>query len=190
MTGSLFGTVKDESGGVLPAASVRVSSPALIGGPSSTLTNEKGQFRLPELAPGVYTLEIEMAAFATYREEELRIAVGGSVERTVMLKLAGVAESVDVEGRSLIEARRSGLSSRYQSKQLGTIPVRRYSMFDFIRAAPGVSATSPSSGTNNSVSVFGSGVNENKFLLGPPRAAHRSPPGTTKSSIRISSDGR
>ena len=38
-------------------------------------------------------------------------------------------------------------------------------MFDFIRAAPGVSPTSPSSGTVNSVSAFGSGINENAFLI-------------------------
>jgi hypothetical protein len=166
ITGSLFGTVKDESDAVLPATAVRLSSPALIGGPGSTVTNEKGQFRLPELAPGVYTLEIERTGFASYREEELRVAVGGSIERTVILKLAGIADSVDVEGQgSLIEARRSGRSSRYGTEQLKSIPVRRYSIFDFIKAAPGVSPTSASSGTNNSVSVFGSGVNENAFLL-------------------------
>ena len=34
-------------------------------------------------------------------------------------------------------------------------------MFDFIRMAPGVSATTPGSLLSNSVSVFGSGTNEN-----------------------------
>jgi TonB dependent receptor-like, beta-barrel len=38
-------------------------------------------------------------------------------------------------------------------------------MFDFIRAAPGVSRTSPSSGTVTTVSAFGSGTNENQFLI-------------------------
>ncbi|MEP6915059.1 MAG: hypothetical protein ABJC89_05410 [Acidobacteriota bacterium] len=38
-------------------------------------------------------------------------------------------------------------------------------MFDFIRAAPGVSPTSPGSVSTNSVSVFGSGTNENTFLI-------------------------
>ena len=43
--------------------------------------------------------------------------------------------------------------------------MRRYSMFDLIRMAPGVSPTSPSSGTVNTVSSLGSGVNENLFLI-------------------------
>ena len=38
-------------------------------------------------------------------------------------------------------------------------------MFDLIRAAPGISATSPSSGTTTTVSAFGSGTNENQFLI-------------------------
>ena len=38
-------------------------------------------------------------------------------------------------------------------------------MFDFIRAAPGVSPTSPSSGVATTISAFGSGTNENQFLI-------------------------
>ena len=38
-------------------------------------------------------------------------------------------------------------------------------MFDFIRATPGMSPTSPGSGTTTTVSVFGSGTNENQFLI-------------------------
>ena len=49
LTGALVGTVKDEQGGVLPGAVVRVTSASLIGGPSTTTTNEKGQLRFPVL---------------------------------------------------------------------------------------------------------------------------------------------
>src|SRR5436309_2156560 len=38
-------------------------------------------------------------------------------------------------------------------------------MFDFLRTARGISATSPSSGTTTTVSAFGSGTNENQFLI-------------------------
>ena len=41
----------------------------------------------------------------------------------------------------------------------------RSSMFDAIRAAPGISPTSPASGTATTVSAFGSGTNENQFLI-------------------------
>ena len=129
-------------------------------------TNERGQLRFPNLPPGSYTLDIEMQGFAPYHEEDIRIGAGATLERTVVLKLAGVAESIVVEGAgSRIEARSSGFETRFGSEDLKTIPTRRYSMFDLIRAAPGVSPTSPSSGTVNTVSAFGSGVNENLFLI-------------------------
>jgi hypothetical protein len=166
LTGALIGTVKDEQGAVLSGALVRVSSPVLIGGPATTLTNEQGQLRFPVLPPGPYLLEIELQGFAPYREADILIGAGATLERTAVLKLAGIAESLVVEGRgSRIEARSSGIETRVGPEYLTTIPTRRFSMFDSIRAAPGVSPTSPSSGTVNTVSAFGSGANENLFLI-------------------------
>src|ERR1700704_4014362 len=113
LTGALVGTVRDEQGAVLPGALVRVTSPALIGGPTTTTTNEKGQLRFPVLPPGSYLLEIELPGFATYREEDVRIGASATLERTAVLKLAGVAESITVEGSgSRIEGGGSGFATR------------------------------------------------------------------------------
>ena len=166
LTGSLIGTVRDAQGGVLSGAVVRVSSPALIGGPATQTTNEKGQLRFPALPPGPYVLDIELQGFTTYHEEDIRIGAGATIERTAVLKLAGLAESVVVEGAgSRIEARDPGFGTRFGPEDLNAIPTRRASMFDFIRAAPGISPTSPASGTATTVSAFGSGTNENQFLI-------------------------
>ena len=166
LSGALVGTVKDEQGGVLPGALVRVSSPALIGGSLTTTTNERGQLRFAVLAPGPYTLTVELPPrFVSYREENIVIGAAATLERTIVLGLAGVAEAIVVEGTSRIEARSSGFETRFGQEYLKTIPTRRSSMFDMIRAAPGVSPTSPASGATFTVSAFGSGVNENAFLI-------------------------
>ncbi len=166
LTGALIGTVRDAEGGVLRGAVVRISSPALIGGPQTLTTNEIGRLRFPTLPPGSYVLDVEAQGFGTYHEESIRIGVGATIERTVVLKLAGLEESVVVQGAgSRIEARGSGFETRFGPEDLKAIPVRRFSMFDFIRAAPGVSPTSPGSMQTNSVSAFGSGTNENVFLI-------------------------
>jgi hypothetical protein len=44
LTGSLVGSVTDESGAVLPQASLRLSSPALIGGPTVASPTTRGSF--------------------------------------------------------------------------------------------------------------------------------------------------
>jgi hypothetical protein len=171
LTGSLIGTVKDAQGGVLPGARVRVTSPAMIQRELTTTTNEKGQLRFPLLPTGIYSLDAEMTGFAIYHEEGIPIGAAGTIERTVVLHPAGVAESITVEGAgSRIEARGSGLEIRFGPEHLNAIPTGRFSMFDFIRAAPGISPTSPASATTSAVSVtsvsaLGSGVNENQFLI-------------------------
>ena len=148
LTGTLIGTVKDAQGGVLPKAIVRLSSPALIGGAETLTTNEKGQLRFPALPPGQYVLDIEARGFSAYHEADIQIRPGATLERTAVLNLAGIQESFVVGGAGpRIEARGSGFATHFGPEDLKTIPVRRFSMFDFIRAAPGVSATSPGSGS-------------------------------------------
>jgi hypothetical protein len=166
LTGALIGTVRDVQGGVIPGAVVRVSSPSLMGGPETLITNRKGQLRFPAPPPGTYILDIEVQGFRAYHEEGVRIGVGATLERTAILDLTGITESVVVEGAgSRIEARGSGFETRFGPEDLRSIPARRFSMFDFIRAAPGVSPTSPARASTNSLSAFGSGANENSFHI-------------------------
>ena len=73
VTGALIGTVRSADGGVISGATARLESPALIGGPRSVTTNERGHLRFVSLPPGLYTLEIAMAGFATYRGEHIEV---------------------------------------------------------------------------------------------------------------------
>ena len=165
LTGALVGTVKDEQGGVLTGARARMTSPALIGGPVSAPTDDRGQFRFPALAPGTYVLEVERQGFATHRQIGLRIAAGATIEASVALKVAGPSEVVAVEAGAPLEARGSGFDSRLGADYFAGVPNRRTSVFDSLRASPGISPTSPSSATATTVSVFGSATGENLFLI-------------------------
>ena len=165
LTGALVGTVKDAQGRVLQGAIARLTSHALAGVQTQT-TNESGQLRFPALPPGQYVLDIEAPGFTPYREDEVRVGVGATLERTIVLHVAGVRESVVVGGSgSQIEVRNSGFETRSEFEELQAIPTRRFSMFDLLRVAPGVSPTSPGTVSTNSLSVFGSGTNENAFLI-------------------------
>ena len=165
LTGSLIGTITDSQGGVLPGVTVRASSTVLIGGPAIATTNQKGRFNFLVLPPGRYDITIELSGFATYREPRIEIGAGGTVERLVVMQLAGVAESILVQPDLRTDARDAGFGTRFGPDDIKAIPTRRASMFDFIRATPGISPTSPGSGTATSISAFGSGTNENMFLI-------------------------
>jgi len=164
LTGALVGTVKDADGGVIQGALVRITSPALIGGERQTKSSDRGQWRLPLMPPGEYVLTVDLSPkFAVHRQDAIRLGGGETIEISVVLRVAGVVESVTVHGETA--PRTSGMESRFGPDFIRRVPTRRYSMFSLINNTPGVSPTSPASGAINTVSVFGSAVNENAFLI-------------------------
>ena len=60
--GTIQGTVKDPTGGVIPAATVVVTN-AGTNVPVNLKTDENGFFRAPLLLPGEYSVSIEAAGF-------------------------------------------------------------------------------------------------------------------------------
>ncbi len=127
LIGTLDGTVKDDAGGALEGALVRVSSPALIGGPQTATTNVQGQWRFPTLPPGLYVLEIEKPKYATSREADIYIGAGATIERHRILKVS-LNETVVVEvSGSHIDARGHGVRTRFGPEDLNALPVRRVS---------------------------------------------------------------
>src|SRR5262245_39402413 len=97
LTGNVIGIVRDDQGGVLPGASVTLTSAtALPQGPMTQPTDARGQYRFIGLQPGTYELTVALQGFATYDERDIRVEVNGTVERTVPMKLAAVSETVTV----------------------------------------------------------------------------------------------
>jgi hypothetical protein len=66
--------------------------------------------------------------------------------------------------RSPIDARSTGFATSIDRETLNAIPGPRYGPFDHLKAAPGISPTTPAGGTSL-VSALGSGVDQNLYLL-------------------------
>ena len=60
VTGTILGTVTDESRAVLPGVTATITSPALPGGPQTVATAANGAYRFAGLAPGTYTLTLSI----------------------------------------------------------------------------------------------------------------------------------
>src|SRR5262245_57182663 len=91
LTGALIGTVRDAQEGVVPGATVRIASPALIGGAATTLTNPKGQFVFLVLPPGRYVLDVEMTGLAATHLRDPDVTAGGPLQKTALLAVRGTA---------------------------------------------------------------------------------------------------
>ena len=140
LTGSLIGGVKDAQGGALPGAAMRVSSPALIGGPVTAVDQRARDSSVSRRCrPGPYALDIELPGFASYHEEDIRLGAGATIETH--------GDPRSRRHRGIDRRRRSRLADRSARPQdsapvlrpddLKAIPTRRASMFDFDQGRPG-----------------------------------------------------
>lgn len=94
----LTGEIKDTSGGSLPGVTVTLTSPTLVGGPQSTVTNAGGIYRLPDLAPGEYELSAELPGFQTVKRTGLQVPFAATLTIDLVLPVANVAETIVVSG--------------------------------------------------------------------------------------------
>jgi hypothetical protein len=96
LTGGINGTSTDASGALIPGVEVTVSSPAMIEGSRSAITNETGSYRFPLLPPGSYTVTFVLPGFATLNIEDVVVPVGTTMTINGTLEVATVAETITV----------------------------------------------------------------------------------------------
>src|SRR5688572_24752046 len=72
--GTLTGTVRDQSGAVLPGVTVEASSPALIEKVRTAVTDGSGQYRITGLNPGTYSLTFTLPGFNVVRRDGIELS--------------------------------------------------------------------------------------------------------------------
>jgi Carboxypeptidase regulatory-like domain/TonB dependent receptor len=163
-TGEIIGRVTDESGAVLPGVTVTLRGPGVAGAPTA-VTSEAGVYRFPVLPPGLYDLEFTLQNFSTVKRESVQVAVGSTVELDVKLGLGTLQESVTVTGESpVVSVSTAQVSTSYNKEWVQNAPLRRFSYFDLIMSAPGISQTSQVGSTTSATSL-GSSTNENQYQI-------------------------
>jgi len=90
---ALSGVVTDAAGGVLPGATVTVSGPR--GPEPHVVTDEKGEFRVPALQPGKYTVRVELEGFRS-EQTTVEIVSGRTTTIKVTLEVGALAETITV----------------------------------------------------------------------------------------------
>ena len=115
--GTVAGTVKDPSGGVLPGVTVEVSSPALIEKVRSSVTDGSGQYRIINLPPGNYTVTFSLTGFSTVRREGVEVSPNFTSNVDGELRVGAVQETITVTGESPIVDIQSSAQTRTMTDQ-------------------------------------------------------------------------
>ena len=151
-TGSITGKVTDTSGGVLPGVTVEARSNVLPG-PRTTVTGGNGEYRLPALPPGEYTVVFNLSGMqAVTRKAFVQLAQETSVD--AKLGVAGLTEAVTVTAEtSFIDKDSAAVATGLSSAQLTGLPLGT-EYRDLIKVIPGIQY---SQDTTRGPSVGGSG---------------------------------
>lgn len=117
-TGSILVRVSDEQGGAVPGVTVTLTSPVLVAGTMTGVTDTGGVNRFPSLQPGVYSVKLELQGFRTVIRENVVVQVGQTVPLDLNLSVATVAETVTVTGTSPVVDTTTANTSVNLSEQL------------------------------------------------------------------------
>src|SRR3989475_8754666 len=107
---TISGTIKDETGGVLPGVDVVVKN-VDTGLTRSVVTDSNGYFTVPGLAPGKYETRATLSGFSTGVQTGIALEVAQQAGLNLVLKIGTMEETITVTGESpLVDIRTAALS--------------------------------------------------------------------------------
>jgi hypothetical protein len=149
-TADVVGTVTDSSGAVLPDAKVTVENLATHG-TYTTQTTSSGDYDVPFLLPGHYSVHVELARFKTFSVADITLQVGDRARVDAQLQVGNVSQIVEVLAPSpLLQSETSTVSSSITEHAVQDIPLPTRNLTTLITytagANEGASVDSLSSG--------------------------------------------
>ena len=141
-TSTITGRATDESGGALPGVTVSITSPNLIGGARTAVTDEQGVYRFTLLPGGTYVVKFELPGFNTLNIEGVSVAAGATMTINGKLTVASLQETVTVTSQApTIDLESSKVAVNWDQQKLDEIPYSR-SLTGLVALIPGLYATS------------------------------------------------
>jgi len=149
-TADVVGTVTDSSGAVLPDAKVTVQSLATHG-THTTQTTSSGDYDVPFLLPGHYSVRVELPSFKTFSVADITLQVGDRARVDARLQVGDASQTVEVLAPSpLLQSETSTVSSSITEQAVQDIPLPTRNLTTLITytagANEGASVDSLSSG--------------------------------------------
>lgn len=168
LRGRITGVVRDNSGGVVPGATVTATGPALIQ-PQTTTSSSDGSYRFPALPSGLYTLTYELTGFRTVKREGIRVTLNTTLTVDTTLEVAQLQEALTITGESpAVDIKTTSIGTAFTKELLTDIPNSR-DVWAAMSQAPGFQMTGYDVGgshTGTQTGYMTYGVNDqNKTLI-------------------------
>ena len=151
---ALQGTVTDQSGGIIPGASVTLVSQETQQSKTTT-TSDAGSYRFDALAPGRYTLNVDLVNFNRQTVENIQVKAEETQGVNVVLTAGAQNQSITVsgEGSTALKTENADVSRQITTEEIRNLPQVGRSPYELLRLAPGVFGDSSRGSGGGSVSL-------------------------------------
>jgi hypothetical protein len=170
-TATVVGTVTDPSGAVVANATVKISS-LESGLVTNAVTAGDGQFVIPELAIGHYTITATAAGFKSSLKTGILLSVGDRTRIDFQLQVGTAQQTVTVEADQIhLQTDTGEVSDVISSRQVEKLETNGRSIYTLITLTPGASGLqtddqAPTSVSGNAnVSFNGQRMSHNIYLM-------------------------
>jgi hypothetical protein len=138
VTGTILGVVTDDTGAVVPGATVTLTHTGT--GISHTLTTDaNGEYTAPSLQTGKYSVVAELTGFKKVTLADVDLGVDQHVRINIKLEVGAVSEMMTVTGASpLVQTSTSELGTTVAEEQIKTLPLNGRNFVSLTRTVPGV----------------------------------------------------
>jgi len=136
--GSISGTVTDATGGVIPGATVTITS-VQRGIQDTVVTNDSGNFVKERLLPGIYSVAVELTGFQKAVVEQVNVSVDTDSRVNLTLQPGGVEQVITVQSTEsqLLRTDRADVATTFEDRQITDLPVLDRNFTKFILLTPG-----------------------------------------------------
>ena len=156
----LVGTVRDQSGGVLPGATITVKNERTGEGRAVT-TDDKGYYQVTALKASSYTIEASLPAFIPTQVTAVQLLVGQQSTTDIVLKPAGGTETITVVSSSDagIDTSSARMGANVNPREVQSLPLNGRQISQLYLQAPG--ALNSGSGTFGDIRFSGRASEQN-----------------------------
>jgi hypothetical protein len=139
ITGSITGTIADQSGAVIGGATVTVQQEE-TNSIRTTTSSDAGTYTVTQLPPGHYDVKAEKAGFKTVQQKAITLAIDQTAVVNAQMTVGSQEESVEVTGASqAIQTEDSSIGQVIDSQAIKNTPLNgRLSVMGLIALSPGV----------------------------------------------------
>src|SRR5579863_3957670 len=136
--GTILGTVTDQSGGVIPGATVTILNTAT--GVSRTLTTDSaGLYNAPTLIPGIYTVRAEAKSFKVFESRNVVLEVGKDIRVDAILQPGAEEQTITVTAAPpMVSTTDATLGGTLQSTEISDLPLNGRNYQYLMTLRPGV----------------------------------------------------